>query len=179
MTKRAISCQTYRNALMRLPEPTNGTELQNTEGSLKFLKHQWKSMRQPTTKNPTVVDNATTITITTTATTTATTMAKTTPRAVKTTATKENQPMAPRYSASSVLDQGKSSKSIQLLEENASNSEWYAEAKAAKSTAEFIKNRTGNLAHINEIELEVLTELVDHPIEHIINEINQFAFTGD
>ena len=68
--------------------------------------------RQPTTKNPTVVDSATTITITTTATTTATTMAKTTPRAIKTTATKENQPMTPRYSASSVLYQGKSSKSI-------------------------------------------------------------------
>ena len=105
-------CQIYRNALMKLPEPTNSTELQNTEESLKFSKHQWKSMRQPTTKNPTMVDNTTTITITTTITTTVTTTAKTTPRALKTTATKENQPMAPRYSSSSVLDQGKSSKSL-------------------------------------------------------------------
>ena len=63
-----------------------------------------------------------------------------------------------------------------LLGKNASNSEWYAEAKVAKSTAEFIKNRTGNLAHIDEIELEALAELVDHPIEHVIHEINQFAF---
>ena len=37
---------------------------------------------------------------------------KNNPPDLKTTATKENQPMAPRYSASSVLDQGKSSKSI-------------------------------------------------------------------
>ena len=107
MTKRAASCQIYRNALMRPPEPTNTTELQNTEESLKFLKHQWKSMRQPTTKNPTMVDNATT-----TITTTTTTMAKTTPRALKTTAAKENQPMAPRYNANSALDQGKSSKFV-------------------------------------------------------------------
>ena len=64
-----------------------------------------------------------------------------------------------------------------LLEENNSNSEWYAEAKAAKSTTEFIKNRIGNSAHINEIELEALAELVDHPIKHIIHEINQFTFS--
>ena len=63
-----------------------------------------------------------------------------------------------------------------LLEENASNSEQYAEVKAVKSMAKFIKNRTGNSAHTNEIELEALAELVDHPIKHIIHEINQFAF---
>ena len=64
-----------------------------------------------------------------------------------------------------------------LLEENASNSEQYAEVKVVKSTTEFVKNRTGNSAHIDEIELEALAELVDHPIEHIIHEINQFAFS--
>ena len=47
----------------------------------------------------------------------------------------------------------------------------------AKSTAKFIKNRTGNSAHINEIELEALAELMDHPIEHIIHEINMFSFS--
>ena len=47
----------------------------------------------------------------------------------------------------------------------------------AKSTAEFIKNRTGNSAHINEVELEALAELMDHTIEHIIHEINLFAFS--
>ena len=46
-----------------------------------------------------------------------------------------------------------------------------------RSMADFIKNRTGNSVHINEIELEALAELVDHPIEHVIHEINQFAFT--
>ena len=52
------------------------------------------------------------------------------------------------------------------------------EAKVAKSTAEFIKNRTGNSAHIDEIELEALAELMDHPIKHVIHEINMFAFSG-
>ena len=42
--------------------------------------------------------------------------------------------------------------------------------------AQFIKNRAGNSVHINKIELEALAELVDHPIEHVIHEINQFAF---
>ena len=42
--------------------------------------------------------------------------------------------------------------------------------------AKFIKNRTGNSVHINEIELEALAELVDHPIEHVIHGIDQFAF---
>ena len=46
----------------------------------------------------------------------------------------------------------------------------------AKTTAEFIKNRTGNSAHINEVELEALAKLMDHPIEHVIHEINLFAF---
>ena len=43
-----------------------------------------------------------------------------------------------------------------LLEEHANNPEQYAEAKVAKTTAEFIKNRTGNSAHINKVELEAL-----------------------
>ena len=157
---------------MRPPEPTNGTELQNTEESLKFLKHQWKSMRQPTTKNPTMGDSATT----TTTTTTATTMAKTTPRALKTTATKENQPMAPQVQCKFCFRPRGIFQIHKLLEENTSNSEWYAEVKVAKSTTEFIKNRTGNSAHIDKIELEALAELVDHPIEHVIHEINLFAF---
>ena len=46
-----------------------------------------------------------------------------------------------------------------------------------KSTAKFVKNRTGNSAHIDEIELEALAELMDHPIEHIMHEINMFAFS--
>ena len=46
-----------------------------------------------------------------------------------------------------------------------------------KTTAKFIKNRTGNSAHINEVELEALAELMDHPIEHVIHEINMFAFS--
>ena len=66
---------------------------------------------------------------------------------------------------------------IQNLLEHADNPEWYAEAKAVKTTAKFIKNRTGNSANIIEVELEALAELMDHPIEHIIHEINLFAFS--
>ena len=51
------------------------------------------------------------------------------------------------------------------------------EAKAAKSTTGFIKNRRGNSTHINEVELEALAELMDHPIKHVIHEINLFAFS--
>ena len=47
----------------------------------------------------------------------------------------------------------------------------------AKSTTEFIKNRTGNSAHIDKVELEALAELMDHPVEHVIHEINLFAFS--
>ena len=35
-----------------------------------------------------------------------------------------------------------------------------------------------NSAHIDKIELEALAELMDHPIEHVIHEINMFAFSG-
>ena len=35
----------------------------------------------------------------------------------------------------------------------------------------------GNSTHINEVELEALAELMDHPIEHMIHEINMFAFS--
>ena len=34
----------------------------------------------------------------------------------------------------------------------------------------------GNSAHIDKIELEALAELMDHPIKHVIHEINMFAF---
>ena len=130
---------------MRLPEPTNNTELQNTEGSLKFLKHQWKSMRQPTTKNPAVSgrqcyknNNYLQQQLQQ--------WQKQPPGLLKTTATKENQLMTPRYNASSVLDQGKSSKSVSFWKKMPSNSERYTEVKAAKSTADkFIKNRTEQL----------------------------------
>ena len=64
-----------------------------------------------------------------------------------------------------------------LLEEHTKNSEQYAEVKTLKSTAKFIKNRTGNSAHINEVELEALAELIDHPIKHILHEINLFALS--
>ena len=46
-----------------------------------------------------------------------------------------------------------------------------------KSYAEFVKNRTGNSAHIDEIELETQAELMDHPIKHVIHEINMFALS--
>ena len=64
-----------------------------------------------------------------------------------------------------------------LLEEHANNHDWYMEVKVVKSTTEFVKNRTGNSAHINEVELEALAELMDHPIKHVIHEINLFAFS--
>ena len=35
----------------------------------------------------------------------------------------------------------------------------------------------GNSANIDEVELEALAELMDHPIEHVIHEINMFAFS--
>ena len=101
MIGRTANCQIYRNALMRLQELTSGTEWQNTEERLKFLKHQWKSMRLLTNRSPTEMDS-----------TTITTTTKTMPRAPKATATKENLPttMAPKFSVSSVSDQGRSSK---------------------------------------------------------------------
>ena len=64
-----------------------------------------------------------------------------------------------------------------LLEEHANNPDQYAEVKMAKSTTEFIKNRTGNSTHIDKVELEALVELMDQPIEHIIHEINLFSFS--
>ena len=45
-----------------------------------------------------------------------------------------------------------------------------------ESTAKFNKNRSGNAAHIDEIELESLAEILYHPIEHVIEEINAFDF---
>ena len=46
-----------------------------------------------------------------------------------------------------------------------------------KTTAKFVKNRMGNSAHNDEVELEALPELMDHPIEHVIHKINMFAFS--
>ena len=46
-----------------------------------------------------------------------------------------------------------------------------------KTTAVFIKNHSGNSTHIDEVELEVLEEPMDHPIEHVMHEINMFAFS--
>ena len=34
-----------------------------------------------------------------------------------------------------------------------------------------------NSAHIDEVELEALAELMDHPIKHVIHEISMFAFS--
>ena len=64
-----------------------------------------------------------------------------------------------------------------LLEEHANNPDQYTEAKVVKNTTKFVKNRMGNSTHIDEVELEALAELVDHPIKHIIQEINMFAFS--
>ena len=49
--------------------------------------------------------------------------------------------------------------------------------KKANSTTEFVKNRMGNSVHIDKVELEALAQLMDHPIEHMIHEINMFAFS--
>ena len=35
----------------------------------------------------------------------------------------------------------------------------------------------GNSAHIDKVELKALAELTDHPIEHVIHEVNMFAFS--
>ena len=64
-----------------------------------------------------------------------------------------------------------------LLDQHADNPDHYTKVKTANSTTEFIKNRMGNSAHIDEIELEALAERMDHPIKHMIHEINMFAFS--
>ena len=48
------------------------------------------------------------------------------------------------------------------------------QVRMVESTAKFIKERTGNAAQINEIELEEPAEIYDHPIEHVIKEINAY-----
>ena len=82
--------------------------------------------------------------------------------------------MAPKSSVSSALDPERSSK--------------YESCWTSMQTTPTItqrqrqqipllsSSRTG-WAHIDEIELEALTELMDHPIEHVIHEINMFAFS--
>ena len=108
-----------------------------------------------------------------------TTTIKTIHRDSRTTATKGNSltTMILRYSVNSVLDPGEIFQIFKLLDEHADNPNHYKEVKSVKSTAEFVKNRNSNSAHINEIELESLAELMDHPIEHFIHEINMFVFS--
>ena len=48
--------------------------------------------------------------------------------------------------------------------------------KSVKSIAKFIKNHSGYSAHIDEVELKALAELMDYPIEHVIEGINMFVF---
>ena len=63
------------------------------------------------------------------------------------------------------------------MNEHADNPDHYTKVKTVNSTTKFIKNRMGNSAHIDEVELEALAELMDHPIKHMIHEINMFAFS--
>ena len=48
--------------------------------------------------------------------------------------------------------------------------------RTAESITKFVKNRTGNAAHKDEIELESLVEMLDHLIEHVIEETNMYDF---
>ena len=124
-------------------------------------------MKLPTNRSPTMVDNVTTTTTITTIT-----------RAPRTTATKERHPtMDQKYSASFALDQRKSTKFKSCSRNMLTTLTGTWKQRQAKSTTEFIKNRTGNSAHIDEVELEALAELMDHPIEHVIHEINLFSFS--
>ena len=68
-------------------------------------------------------------------------------------------------------------KICQLMNANVDIRECYTKAKSAKSTAEFIKNCSGNSTHIDEIELEALAKLMDHPIKCVIEEINMFCLS--
>ena len=51
------------------------------------------------------------------------------------------------------------------------------QARMVESTTKFVKERTGNAAHIDEIELKALAEMYNHQIEHVIVEINGYDFT--
>ena len=61
-----------------------------------------------------------------------------------------------------------------LLNEHASSCT--NQVRMVESTANFIKERTGNAAQIDETELEALAEMYNHPIEHVIQEINMYDF---
>ena len=63
------------------------------------------------------------------------------------------------------------------MDEHADNPNHYMKANTVNSTTEFVKNRMGNSAHIDKVELEALAKLMDHPIEHVIHEINMFTFS--
>ena len=85
--------------------------------------------------------------------------------------------MAPRFSVKYCFGPREIFQIWKLLNKHADNPNCYTKAKTVNSTAEFIKNRMGNSAHIDKVELEALAELMDHPIEHVIHEINMFAFS--
>ena len=63
------------------------------------------------------------------------------------------------------------------MNKHADNPNCYMKVKTVNSTTKFIKNRMGNSAHIDEVELEALAELMDHPIKHMIHKINMLAFS--
>ena len=125
-------------------------------------------MRWPTNTNPTVVGNASTTT------TIITIFQGSKNNSYKGKTTHNN---GPKVQCKFCFGPREIFQIWKLLEEHANNPDQYMDAKAVKSYAEFIKNRTGNSAHINEIELEALAELMDHPIKHVIYEINMFAFS--
>ena len=63
-----------------------------------------------------------------------------------------------------------------LLDKHASNPNHVNQARMPESTTKFIKNRCGNAAHVDEVKLEVLAVVLDHPIKHVIEEINAYDF---
>ena len=58
-----------------------------------------------------------------------------------------------------------------LLEANANNPDHVNQMRMPKSTTDFIKNWTGNAAHLDKVDLEALAETLDYLIEHVTEEI--------
>ena len=50
--------------------------------------------------------------------------------------------------------------------------------RTADSTAKFVENRTSNASHVDEVYLEVQAKVLDHPIEHVMKEINAYEFNS-